>query len=182
MKKGCALVVLLVVVAGCASAPNLDYYTVDMTSSGKASTDLNIEVGHFAISEKLDRTQIVIQLTPTRIDYYSNERWAASIGEMVEQKLAVEFGPMVDGRHGLIVSGRVTAFEQIDSPSGPRALAMLDVAIREGEAKRFEAPLLEKTYEASRAADTNSVDAMVQALSRALEEIAAKIAEDAAGL
>jgi len=177
-----ALVVLLVVVVGCASTPNLDYYTVDMTASGKASTDLNLLVGHFATSEKLDRTQIVIQQTPTRIDYYSNERWATSVGEMVEHKLAAEFGPAVEGRRELIVSGRVTAFEQVDGSSGPQALARLEVAIREGGAKRYETPLLEKTYEASRATDTNSVDAVVQALSRALEEIAAKIAEDAAGL
>lgn len=182
MKICHALVVLLVVVVGCASTPNLDYYTVDMTASGKASTDLNLLVGHFATSEKLDRTQIVIQQTPTRIDYYSNERWATSVGEMVEHKLAAEFGPAVEGRRELIVSGRVTAFEQVDGSSGPQALARLEVAIREGGAKRYETPLLEKTYEASRATDTNSVDAVVQALSRALEEIAAKIAEDAAGL
>lgn len=182
MKKGHALVVLLVVVAGCASTPKLDYYTVDMTASGKAATNLNLVVGHFETSEKLDRTQIVIQQTPTRIDYYRNERWAASVGEMVEHKLVAEFGPAVEGRRELIVSGRVTAFEQVDGSSGPQALARLEVAVREGGAKRFETPLLEKTYEASGAAETNSVDAVVQALSRVLEEIAAEIAEDAAGL
>jgi len=182
MRRALISVVSLVVVAGCASAPNLDYYTVDMTSSQKASVELNLEVGRFAISERLDRTQIVIQQTPTRIDYYSNERWAASVGEMVEHKVAAEFGPMVDGRRILIVSGKVTAFEQVDSPSGPRALARLEVAIREGGAKRFETPLLEKTYEASRTAETNSVDGVVQALSRAIEDIAVEIAADATGL
>jgi len=179
VKTGHALVVLLVVVAGCASTPKLDYYTVDMTASGKASTDLNLVVGHFATSEKLDRTQIVIQQTPTRIDYYRNERWAASVGEMVEHKLVAEFGPAVEGRRELIVSGNVTAFEQVDESSGPRALARFEVAIREGGAKRYETPLLVKTYEASRAADSNNVDAVVRALSRALETIAADIAADA---
>ncbi len=141
MKIHRAFAVLLVFAAGCASAPNLDYYTIDMTPSGKVSTDLNLEVDRVATSEKLNRTQIVIQKSPTRIDYYSNERWAASVGEMVEQKLAAEFGPAVDGRRGLIVSGRVVAFEQVDSPSGPQALARLEVVIREGGAKRFETPL-----------------------------------------
>ncbi len=182
MRVAHALIAFLVIVAGCASAPNLDYYTVDMTPSRTAVSDLNLEVGHFATAEKLDRTQIVIQQTPTRIDYYSNERWAASVGEMVEHKLTAEFGPEVEGRRGLIVSGRITAFEQVDASSGPQARARLEVAIREGGAKRYETPLLEKTYEASRTAENNSVDAVVRALSRAIEEIAAEIAADAAGL
>jgi ABC-type uncharacterized transport system auxiliary subunit len=177
-----ALIAFLVIVVGCASTPNLDYYTVDMNPSGKAVSDLNLEVGHFATAEKLDRTQIVIQQTPTRIDYYSNERWAASVGEMVEHKLIAEFGPEAEGRRGMIVSGRITAFEQVDASSGPQARVRLEVAIREAGAKRYETPLLEKTYEASRAADSNNVDAVVQALSRAIEAIAAEIAEDAAGL
>ena len=101
---------------------------------------------------------------------------------MVEQKLAVEFGPAGDGRRTLMVSGTVVAFEQVDSPSGPQAFVRLEIAIRDGGAKRYEAPLLEKTYEATRAADSNSVDAVVQALSRAIEAIAAEIADDAAGL
>jgi ABC-type uncharacterized transport system auxiliary subunit len=175
-------IALLVVVAGCASTPNLDFYTLDMSSSGKTKAGLNLEVDRFAVSEKLDRTQILIRYTPTRIDYYATERWVASVGEMVQEKLAVEFGPAVDSRRTLIVSGRVIAFEQIDSSSGPQALARLEIVIREGGAKRFETPLLEKTYEASRAADVNSVDGVVRALSRAIEEIAAEIAADAAGL
>ena len=42
--------------------------------------------------------------------------------------------------------------------------------------------MLEKTYEASLAADDNSVDAVVRALSEAIEDIAAEIAADATGL
>jgi len=182
MRYRISRIALLVVVAGCASTPNLDFYTLDMSSSGKTKVGLNLEVDRFTVSEKLDRTQILIQYTPTRIDYYAHERWAMSVGDMVEQKLAVEFGPAVDGRRTLIVSGRVIAFEQVDSSSGPQALARLEIAIREGGAKRFETPLLEKTYEASLAADDNSVDAVVRALSEAIEDIAAEIAADATGL
>jgi uncharacterized lipoprotein YmbA len=182
MKSRFAAIVLTLVLASCASTPDLDYYTLDMSSSGSARSDINLEVARFATSERVDRTQIVIQQTPTRIDYYSNERWASSVGEMVEHKLAAEFGPAIDGRRTFIVSGRVIAFEQVDSPSGPLALARLEITIRKGGAKGYETPLLEKTYEASRTADGNSVDAVVQALSRAIETIAAEIATDAAGL
>jgi uncharacterized lipoprotein YmbA len=182
MKFRFATITLMLVLSSCASTPDLDYYTLDMTPSGAVTTDLNLEVTRFATSERIDRTQIVIRESPTRIAYYSNDRWASSLGEMVEHKLAIEFGPAVDGRRGLIVTGKVVAFEQVDSDAGPQALARLEVVIREGGAKRYETPLLEKTYEATRAADSNSVDAVVQALSRAVEAIAAEIADDAAGL
>ncbi len=182
MKSRFATIALILVLSSCASTPDLDYYTLDLSRSGAAATDLNLEVGRFAIAEKIDRTQILIQKSPTRIDYYAKDRWASSVGEMVEYKLAVEFGAAADGRRTLRVSGRVVALEQVDSPSGPWALVRLEVAIRDGGAKGYEAPLLEKTYESTRAADSNSVDAVVQALSRALETIAAEIATDAAGL
>jgi len=182
MKFRFATISLMLVLSSCASTPDLDYYTLDMSPSGTVETDLNLQVARFAISERIDRTQIVIQQSPTRIDYYSKDRWASSVGEMVEHKLAVEFGPAVDGRRTLTVSGNIVALEQVDSPSGPQATVRLEVAIRDGGAKGYETPLLEKTYETTRAADTNSVDAVVQALSRAIEAIAAEITTDAAGL
>jgi len=182
MKFRFATIALMLVLSSCASTPDLDYYTLDMSPSGTVETDLNLEVTRFGISERIDRTQIVIRKSPTRIDYYSKDRWASSLGELVERKLAIEFGPAMDGHRTLRVSGRVIALEQVDSPSGPHALAKLEVAIREREAKGYEPPLLEKTYEATQAADSNSVDAVVQALSRAVEAIAAEIAADAAGL
>jgi uncharacterized lipoprotein YmbA len=182
MKLRLAVVALILVLVSCASAPDLDYYTLDMSSSGKAASNIDLEVGRFVVSQEIDRAQIVIQQSPTRIQFYATDRWASGLGEMVQRKLAAEFGPVVGGRRSLIVSGRVVALEQVDSPSGPQALARLEIAIRDGGAKHYEAPLLEKTYEARRAADANSVDAVVQALSRAIEAIAAEIATDAAGL
>lgn len=182
MKFRFATIALMLVLSSCASTPDLDYYTLDMSPSGAVTTDLNLEVARFAISERIDRTQIVIQKSPTRIDYYSKDRWASSLGEMVEHKLAIEFGSAMDGRRTLIVSGRVVALEQVDSPSGPQALARLEVEVREGGAKGYETPLLVKIYEIEKSASDNSVDALVQALSRAVEEIVAQIAADAAGL
>lgn len=173
---------MLVLLISCASAPNLDYYTLDMTASDTSDGTVNLVVDHFRVAEKLDRHQIVIQQSPTRISYYATERWASSVGEMVEHKLAAEFGPVDADQRSLIVEGNVVAFEQIDSSSGPMARVGFEITIRDGESKRYETPLLEKSYEAEEPTSDNNVDAVVQALSRAVEEIAAQIAEDAAGL
>jgi uncharacterized lipoprotein YmbA len=176
------IVALGCILLSCASAPNLSYYIIDMTSSGASGGSANLGVGRFVVSNKLDRHQIVIQESPTKIGYYATDRWASNIAEMVEQKLVSEFGPVDGERRSLIVEGRVVALEQIDTAAGPVAKAGLEVVVRDGESKRYEAPLLEKSYEVERPASNNSVDAVVRALSRALEAIAAEIAADAAEL
>ncbi len=56
------------------------------------------------------------------------------------------------------------------------------MVIRDGQAKSYEDPLLQKTYEVTRNADGSQPDAVVEALSAAMEEIAAEIAADAANL
>jgi uncharacterized lipoprotein YmbA len=182
MMKTLPLVLMLAVVASCASAPDLSYFTIDQSASGMTDDDVNLVVGRFTAAEKLDRHQIVIQETPTRIGYYATDRWASSLGEMVEHKLAVEFGPAQKDRRSLIVEGRIIAFEQVDTPSGPVARVTFEITIREGGSMRYEEPLLEKAYSSEKPAASNSVDAVVQAMSRAVEEIAAAIAADAAGL
>jgi len=180
--KRIPIVALLLVLISCASAPDLNYYTLDMRPSASGGSGANLVVDRFTTAEQFDRHQIVIQQSPTRVSYYAKDRWASSIGEMVEEKLSAEFGSVEAGQRTLIVAGRVTAFEQVDTPAGPKARVGFDIAIRDGDAKRYEMPLLEKSYQVERSAAHNSVDSVVQALSRAVEEIAAEIAEDAAGL
>ena len=82
----------------------------------------------------------------------------------------------------MVVSGTVTAFEQVDGPIGSLGRVRLEVEIREAGSNRSEAPLLAKSYSATRAAEGNNADAVVRALSRALEDISAEIAADAAKL
>lgn len=172
----------LLAFSACASAPDIDYFTLDMAPSGKVETGVNLEVGHFITTESLGRSQILIQTSPTRIEYYATDRWASGVAELVERKLAAEFGPVVEGRRSLKVKGRVVAFEQVDGGSGAEGRVRLAVVIRDGQAKSYEEPLLAKTYEVTRNADGVKPDAVVQALSRAMEQIAAEIAADAANL
>jgi uncharacterized lipoprotein YmbA len=182
MKIAGALTVLVVLLTACASSPDLEYYTIDMGESGGAQTGVHLRVEHFSVSEKLDRSQIVIQVSPTRIEYYSHARWAAGVGEMVRQKLAAEFGSPVEGRRAFAVRGRVVAFEQVDGRQGPRVRVRLEIQLHEAGPEGSDDPLIDASYETERPAEEDGVDAVVQALSRALEDIAADIAEDVRGL
>ncbi len=182
MRPLCTAVVLVVLTASCVSAPDLTHYTIDMTPSGSADSDVGFVVERLTVSERLDRSRIVIQATPIRVDSYATARWAEGLGGMVQHKLAVELGSDKDDARVIVVSGRVLAFEQVDASTPVRALVRLEVGLRNHETPRYEPALLERTYEASRPLDGAGVEPLVRALSRALEDVAARIAEDADSL
>lgn len=174
--------VALIALSACASTPDINYFTLDMRPSGTIESGLGFVVERFSTTEPLQGRQILIQSSPTRIEYYATDRWSSGIGELVQRKLAAELGPAVEGRRTLVVSGRVVAFEQVDEGSGAIGHVTLEVTIRDAQQKRYEEPLIEKTYEATSAAAAANPDAIVVALSRATEAIAAQIATDASRL
>jgi uncharacterized lipoprotein YmbA len=176
------LSVVLCVLCACASAPKIDYYTLGMESSGQTQPAVNLVVERLQTTEALARSQIMISASATRVEYYANDQWAGSVGETVQQKLAAEFGPPVEGRRTLTVSGMVLACEQADVAGGAEARMKLGIVIRDPAKPRYEAPLLEKTYEASRSLSEPSSAAVVKGLSQCTEQIAAEIATDASTL
>lgn len=166
----------------CASTPKVNYYTLAMDPSGTVRPSVNLTVEEVRVGEALNRSRIMIQVSPTEIDYYATEQWAGGLGEMLRQKLAAEFGQPEEGRRSFQVAAMVLSCGQVDVPGGAVARMQLAVTVRDPAVKRYQKPLLEKTYEASRPAAQASAGAVVQALSICAEEIAAEIAADAAAL
>ena len=178
MKLKWLVLAVVITVGACASAPKIDYYTLDMAATGKAEKDANIVVERLQTTEALSRSQILIQTSPTRVVYYATDRWAGSIGELVQQKLTAEFGEPEEGSKNFVLSGMVVAFEQVDGPGGASARVELRARVRDAAGKRFQDPLLEKTYLATRPLGKASPDEVVTGLSRCLEQIAAEIVAD----
>lgn len=174
--------VALCALCACASAPKIDYYTLGMESSGRVDPAVNLSVERLRTTEALGRSQIMVLASPTRIDYYATDQWAGSIGEMVQQKLAAEFGPPIDGRRTLVVSGKVLACEQVDRPGGVEARVKLEIVVRDADVPRYQPALLEKSYAANRAVAGSSPGLVVEELSRCVEDIAAEIAADVSNL
>jgi ABC-type uncharacterized transport system auxiliary subunit len=169
---------MLCTICACASAPKIDYYTLGMEPSGRAEPMVNLSVERFRSTEALGRSQIMVLASPTRVEYYATDQWAGSIGELVQRKLAAEFGAPVDGRKSLVVSGKVVACEQVDRPGGAEARVTLEVVVRDAELPRYRPPLLEKSYSSSRPVATVSASSVVEGLSRCVEDIATDIAAD----
>jgi uncharacterized lipoprotein YmbA len=182
MRLMAVLSTVLCVLSACASAPKIDYYTLGMGSSGQAQSQTNLVVERLRTTEALARSQIMIQVSATRIEYYAADRWAGSLGEEIQRKLAAEFGPLVAGRKSLTVSGTVLACEQVDVAGGAEAWMKLGIVIRDPAKARYELPLLEKEYEARLSAPESNAAAVVRGLSQCAEQIAAEIAADVSSL
>ncbi|NUM53718.1 MAG: membrane integrity-associated transporter subunit PqiC [Candidatus Hydrogenedentes bacterium] len=153
-------------------------HTLDMKPSGKAAASMNVDVTLLRRSEALARNSILIRPTATSVEYYAADRWAASVSTLVSEKLESEFGAPETGRETVQVSGTILAFERADTPEGAQGHAKLDVTLQSGQ-QGAARPLLWKVYEASAPAADDSAGAVALALSRALEDIAAAIADDA---
>ena len=173
-----AVLVVLCMLFGCASAPKIDYYTLGMESSGRAVPSDNLSVERFRTTEALGRSQIMVLMSATRIEYYATDQWAGSLGELVQQKLASEFGAPAEGRRTFAISGTVLSCEQVDTPDGAEARVRLEIAVRDAEKPRYQSPLLEKTYACSRPVGGANPGSLVQQLSRCIEDIATEIAAD----
>jgi len=182
MKATPFLTSALCVLCACASAPKIDYYTLGMEPSGRVDAAANLSVERLSTTQALGRSQIMVLASPTQIDYYATDHWAGSVGELVQQKLEAEFGPSVDGRRTLVVSGKVLACEQVDGPGGVSAQVKLEIVVRDAGVARYQSPVLEKSYSSSRSVSGSNPGSVVEELSRCVEEIAAEIAADVSSL
>jgi len=180
--KTAVLVIVLAAACGCATGPAPRYYTLDMQPTGSARPACNIEIARLRSSEALARNDIMIKKTATEIEYYAAHRWAADPGELVREKLQTEFGRNPEAEKTIVVSGDLLGFEQADVGGGAEARVKLDLEFRSEDAARNGPPILRKTYEATKAAERKTPEAVVEALSRALEDVAAAIVADAGAL
>jgi len=172
----------LVAAAGCASVPDARYYTLDMTPSGEARPTVNLAVEGLRAADPLTRRQIMIQTSPTAVEYYAVDQWAGAVSDLVVRKLRTELGPPEEGRRTLAVTGTLLECGQVDVGGGADAEVELWLTVRDPEEPDSEGPLLERIYSCRRRAEAAHPEAVAAALSRCLERIAAELAADAGTL
>ncbi len=160
----------------CATTPEPNYFTLDMRSSGAVQAACDIDVTGIRPSDALSKSEILIERSPTEIEYYAVARWAEGVGHLVRHKLDIEFG-QGHSNPRVIMQGTILAFGQVDRPGGADAHIMLSLRMRDD--KNAESSF-ERIYEARIPAKTSSASAVVEALSHGLEQLAVEIAADAA--
>jgi len=176
-----------VLIPGCATAPPQQYFTLDMRPSGTVQTPLTIEVGMINIAEPLAQKNILIRKSPTEVEYYAVGQWIGSLDELLREKLEAELGAPVGAKRMMVLTADLFAFEQVDlvadgQAPGAEAYIKIEVKLREAGKSRYTAPLLQKIYDVHVPVADATVNGLVVALSRAVEQLAAQIAADAAKL
>lgn len=76
-------------IVGCASTEPSRFYildTIDRVSDGES--DLSIGVGPVGIPEHLDRPQIVIRVSPNKLELSDFDKWAGSLRDNISQVLS----------------------------------------------------------------------------------------------
>lgn len=176
-----AIALALLACPGCmTTAPAPRHYTLDMTPSGQVAeaAECGIEVVNVRTVDALGRPELLIKKSAIELEYYAVDRWAGALDELVEQKLEAEFAgtrdPFDDDQTPVPVEVEVLAFQQEDTADGARASVRLRVELTGGGGETV-GPIV---YAAQRDVAPNPA-AVVEGLSRALEEIAAAIARDA---
>ncbi len=178
MDRKYCIVVLMVFVAGCVSVPEPNYYTLDMRPSGGIEAPFVLESVRIRPGEAVSRREIMIRTSPTEIEYYATQLWAADLGEQLREKLKAEFGRAEAPALAVTIDGNLLAFEQVDTKDGAEARVKLDLRVSldtPGGRRSFS-----KIYETVVRAEAQAAPAVVEALSRALESIAAELSEDLA--
>jgi ABC-type uncharacterized transport system auxiliary subunit len=151
-----------------------------MTPSDSARPQrCNVEVDRLRCSGALTRGNILITVKPTRAEYYAVDQWLAPLHELVEEKLAAEFGPGREGRPTVAVRGSILAFQQVDVPGGAEAHIKLALLLTLDPATDEPARARKRIYEIRLPAAERTPSAVVEALSEGLERLAQRIAEDA---
>lgn len=104
------LVVLLgLLLAGCASTP-LNYYTVAFVAgTPQRSLPLVIELRRVGVAAYLDRPEIVRSPTAYRLQVSDGERWAEPLGRMLERVFAEDLVQRLPGASVFAESGRISA-------------------------------------------------------------------------
>lgn len=180
----CLLVAGLSLLAfGCLSTPDTRFYTLNMAPSGGTQPgSVHLDIVRVQTLESLARAEILIQTSPTQIEYYAEDTWSASLQELIAEKLRAELGEKKPGQQSVDLTLKVQAFQQVDIANGAEAWAKLTAEVRTPGASMYAVPLFERTYEAHVPASAPEPNAIVLALGICLEQIAAQLATDTQNL
>jgi ABC-type uncharacterized transport system auxiliary subunit len=167
---------LAFVLAGCVTVPQTQWHTLDMQPSGAIQLDARVVFPRpLEASSALQRSSILIQTGPTEMEYYATREWVAPVAELVTRKLAVEFGTQGLLNGDVQVSGTVLAFEQVDVPEGAEAHVQIALVATQGPRGGL---YIEKVYDVREPSASTGVSDVARALSRAVERVAAELADD----
>jgi uncharacterized protein len=91
-----ALLIVLVVAAGCATAPSR-FYTLDSTATadGAPAASYSVIVGPVSVPASVDRPEFVVQVAPNRVDVDEFNRWAGPLNDSIARAVAGDLATLL---------------------------------------------------------------------------------------
>ena len=185
------LALFVVILAGCASSPSSKFYQLTSTQNRTFVTrdaspdqDLIVAIGPVRIPDYLDRPQIATRLGRNELKFSEFERWAGSLEDDINRVLVEDISSLLPADFFPVV--RWTPFLESQMPASYRVEVLVD---------RFEGTLgdsvllmaqwrvfakdrsllLRKEARISEQMNGSSYDALVAAMSSALERLSSDI-------
>ncbi|MBU5638955.1 PqiC family protein [Geomonas sp. Red69] len=170
--------------SACSRSPRVTYYTLTPAPSAGAvqqSFSSSVAVGPVTIPELVNRPQLVVRLTPSRVAVLEEHRWAEPLKNEIPRLLAQDLGP-------LLGSNRVFTYDQ-GSGAAAQYRVLVDIVRLEavpGDSVTVEAGWVVRGAGSARRegravikekADGSDYDAVAAALSRALAGVSAEVAK-----
>lgn len=183
------LILALLLVAGCRSAPTTRYYVVAPTRTAPVavaesgdSSDLRIGVEPFAVDPPYDRDQLVYRLGADSVEvgFYSYHRWAAPLSDL----LAVAMAEGLRGTPGIasiepwssggdydaLLRGRVIYLEEIDVPGQQEARMRLELRLVSADGSTLWSQEVSGSAAGQNETVAQIVEQLYAAFDKALEE------------
>lgn len=170
------------VATACASVrttPEIQYYVLAVPSGDAPALPAPVRVDDFAIDDPYATRQLAYRTSPYRLAYYNYHRWAGSPEGVVAAAAREYLEQRDDDGDGapFEIGARIRRLEEVDADdSWSGALALEFTVHRKGVL------VLERAYSETEPTARRNPEAVVAALSRALERILRALAGELADL
>lgn len=178
MGKRVLAVWALMAAVSCATAPPVNYYTLDMSRHMGESQHPEIVVGDIERADSVSRDELMVRAHTGEARRITGHVWVACPAELVREKLRAEFDAFEIDAPSFRMTGTLRAFEQYGVGSDVKGRVQIEVRVRPWEYEGRGDVLLERTYEASTPSASSRPGDVARALSRSVEAIARELAED----
>jgi ABC-type uncharacterized transport system auxiliary subunit len=181
MRRGVVRVAIILfgmaLAAGCLGgkrAPQIRYYTVAV-GQGASHLPFAVRVGAFGAAPPYRSTRIALRRSKYRLDYYDFNRWAANPQSLIAAAVQNYFDRITtpSAAQSVTVTGRIDRLEAVQHGHSLRAVASIAF-----DAQGPEGMALQQAYTQRSDVEGDDPEQVVSALSRALDQILARFADD----
>jgi ABC-type uncharacterized transport system auxiliary subunit len=187
------LPVLILMAVGCGKPPMLMHqYILEYPApvlSGKTKSPEAVKVGLFSVAQAFNTNHMVYQPQPYKSETYNYSRWRTNPGYLVTDYLLRDFrdsrlftavfGPGSNGKYRYFLEGGVEEFQEVDEPGGWKAVLAVTVTLLDVSQEELpQRVVFQKNYRAAEPMLDKTPQGLAQAMSRAMEQLSARIITD----